>query len=175
LTYTYLRIPTYTHIYSYIRTYIGKSVPFQAWSGPEGSRKLRFPDYMTMAQDGGKVVSLTYRPPLFPGNTPGTHFFYRLSRPQDHSAIGRILCQWKFQVTSAGIEPATFRFVVQCHISTSIYTQSHILTIVLFISSMYDVCKRIITFNHLKYKGNYMYRYHLLQYSQALRFVHTFF
>ena len=29
---------------------------------PEGSRKLRFPDYVTMTQDGGKVVSLTYRP-----------------------------------------------------------------------------------------------------------------
>ena len=41
----------------------GKAVPLQAWSGPEGSRKLRFPDFMTMAQDGGKVVSLTYRPP----------------------------------------------------------------------------------------------------------------
>jgi len=41
---------------------------------PEGSRKLRFPDYVTMAQDGGKVVSLKHRPPLPPGNTPGTHF-----------------------------------------------------------------------------------------------------
>ena len=41
----------------------GKAVPLQAWSGPEGSRKLRFPDFMTMAQDGGKVVSLTHRPP----------------------------------------------------------------------------------------------------------------
>jgi hypothetical protein len=40
----------------------------------EGSRKLRFPDYMTMAQNGGKIVSLTHRPPLPPGNTPGTHF-----------------------------------------------------------------------------------------------------
>jgi hypothetical protein len=40
----------------------------QAWSGPEGSRKLRFPDYMTTAQDGGKVVSLKHRPPLPPGN-----------------------------------------------------------------------------------------------------------
>jgi hypothetical protein len=29
---------------------------------------------MTAAQDGGKVVSLTYRPPLPPGNTPGTLF-----------------------------------------------------------------------------------------------------
>ena len=52
----------------------GKAVPLQAWSGPEGSRKLRFPDFMTTAQDGGKVVSFTYRPPLPPGNTPGTHF-----------------------------------------------------------------------------------------------------
>ena len=30
----------------------GKAVPLQAWSGPEGSRKLRFPDFTTMAQDG---------------------------------------------------------------------------------------------------------------------------
>ena len=49
-------------------------VPLQAWSDPEGSRKLRFPDYVTTAQDGGKVVSLTHQPPLPPGNTPGTHF-----------------------------------------------------------------------------------------------------
>ena len=41
----------------------GKAVPLQVWSGPEGSSKLRFPDYMTMAQDGGKVVGLTHRPP----------------------------------------------------------------------------------------------------------------
>ena len=52
----------------------GKAVPLQAGSGPEGSRKLRLPDFMTTAQDGGKVVSLTRRPPLPPGNTPGTHF-----------------------------------------------------------------------------------------------------
>ena len=52
----------------------GKAVLLQARSGPEGSRKLRFPDFMTTAQDGGKVVSLMHRPPLPPGNTPGTHF-----------------------------------------------------------------------------------------------------
>jgi hypothetical protein len=52
----------------------GKAVPLQAWSGPEGNRNLRFPDFMTTAQDGGKFVSLTHRPPLPPGNTPGTHF-----------------------------------------------------------------------------------------------------
>jgi len=52
----------------------GKSVPLQAWNGPEVSRTLRIPDFMTKAQDGGKVVSLTHRPPLPPGNAPGTHF-----------------------------------------------------------------------------------------------------
>ena len=59
----------------------------------KGSRKLWFSDFVITAQDGGYVVSLTHRPPLPPGNTPGTHFCQRLSRPQSHSAIGRILCQ----------------------------------------------------------------------------------
>ena len=45
-----------------------------SYSGPEGSRKLGFPDFMTTAQDGVKVVSLTHRPPLPQVNTPGTHF-----------------------------------------------------------------------------------------------------
>jgi hypothetical protein len=62
----------------------GKAVPLQAWSGPDGSMKLRFPDLMTTAQDGGKVVSLTHRQPSSPGNTPDT-------RPQGHSATGRIM------------------------------------------------------------------------------------
>jgi len=57
-----------------VSTRNGKAVPLQAWSGPEGSTKLRFPDYMTTAQDGGKVVSLKHRPPLPQGNAPGTHF-----------------------------------------------------------------------------------------------------
>jgi hypothetical protein len=69
----------------------GKAVPLQAWSGPEASRKLRFPDFMTTAQYVGRVVSLTHRPPLPPGNTPGTHFCLRLSRPQGHSATRRII------------------------------------------------------------------------------------
>ena len=69
----------------------GKSVPLPASSGPEGSRKLRFPDFMTTAQGGGKVVSLSHRPPLPPGNPPGTHFCQRLSRPQGHCEIGRIM------------------------------------------------------------------------------------
>jgi len=44
----------------------GKSVTLQAWAGPEGSRNVRLPDFLTTAQDGGKVVSLKHRPPLPP-------------------------------------------------------------------------------------------------------------
>jgi len=52
---------------------IGKAVPLQAWTGPEGARKLRFTDFVTTAQDGGKLSALRTGPlPL--GNTPGTHF-----------------------------------------------------------------------------------------------------
>ena len=69
----------------------GKAVLLQAWIGPEGSRKLRFPDFMTTVQEGGKIVSLTHRPHLPPGNPPSTHLCSRLSRPQGHSAIGRII------------------------------------------------------------------------------------
>jgi hypothetical protein len=73
--------PQRSHVAKVLVKGKGKAVSLQASSGPEGSRKLRFPDIMTTAQDGGKIVSLTHRLPLLPGNTPGTHFCYRLSRP----------------------------------------------------------------------------------------------
>jgi len=28
--------------------YKGKAIPFQAWTGPEGSRRLRLPDFKTI-------------------------------------------------------------------------------------------------------------------------------
>jgi hypothetical protein len=31
--------------YSYVK---GKAIPLQAWTGPEGSRRLRFPDFKTI-------------------------------------------------------------------------------------------------------------------------------
>ena len=43
------------------------------------------------AHEGGKVLSLTHRRSLPPRNLPGTHFCYRLSRPQGHSVAGRIM------------------------------------------------------------------------------------
>ena len=36
----------------------GKAVPLQAWTGPEGPRKLRFPDFVTTAQDSGRLSAL---------------------------------------------------------------------------------------------------------------------
>ena len=36
----------------------GKAVPLQARSGPEVSKKLRLPDFMTTAQDGGRLSAL---------------------------------------------------------------------------------------------------------------------
>jgi len=36
----------------------GKAVPLQAWTGLEGSRKLRLPDFVTTAQDGGRLSAL---------------------------------------------------------------------------------------------------------------------
>jgi len=52
----------------------GKSVPLQAWCGPEVSRKLRFPNFMTTAHGSDEVVSLTHRPHLPPRNSPRSHF-----------------------------------------------------------------------------------------------------
>jgi len=51
------------------------------------------------AHEGGKVVSPTHKPPLSPGNIPGTHFVWSLSRPQGHSAAGRIMSMKKFNDT----------------------------------------------------------------------------
>ena len=89
-----------------------EAVPLQAWSGPEGSRKLSFPDFMTTAQDDGKVVSLTHWPSL-----PQEMLlaFISVRGWVEPRAIVRSerLCQWKIAMTPAGIEPATFRFLAQ--------------------------------------------------------------
>jgi hypothetical protein len=82
----------------------GKDIPVKVC---ETSRLPHFPD--NRLTDGGEVVSLTRRPPFTPRKIPGTHFCQRLSRPQGHIADGRIRSTEGNQVTSSGIEPATFR------------------------------------------------------------------
>jgi hypothetical protein len=54
----------------------GKAIPLQPWTGPEGSRRLRSPEFKTVSKrwcfiEGGKVVNPTHRLPLPPGNIPG--------------------------------------------------------------------------------------------------------
>jgi hypothetical protein len=59
--------------------------------GPQGCEKLRLTHFLDIRlTDGGEVISLTQRPPFTHRKIPGTHFCYRLSRPQGHSAAGRI-------------------------------------------------------------------------------------
>jgi len=53
---------------------LGKAITLHAWTSPEGSRNLRFPDFMTTAQDGGKVCQ-PYAPAAF---TPRKHSWYSL-------------------------------------------------------------------------------------------------
>jgi hypothetical protein len=48
-----------------------------------------------LAHEGGKVVSLTHRPSVPPGNIHSTHLCYWLSQPQGHSAAGRIMSMKK--------------------------------------------------------------------------------
>ena len=52
-----------------------KATPLQAWTGPEGSRKLRFPDFVTTAQYGGRLSALRtpYAPAAF---TPRKYSWY---------------------------------------------------------------------------------------------------
>ena len=68
---------------------------------------------MKMAQDGGKFLALrTGRP--YPQEILVVLISVRVSvAPQGHSAIGRILCQWKIPITPAGTEPVTFGFVAE--------------------------------------------------------------
>jgi len=83
-----------------------------------------------MAQNGGKVVSLTHRPPL-----PQEILLVLISVRGwvDPMAIVRSkgLCQWKIPITLSGIEPATFRFEEQ--------RLNHCATVVLIIMYLLNI------------------------------------
>jgi hypothetical protein len=69
----------------------GKVIPVTGREDPYGFETSELPYFLNnRLTDGGEVVGLTRRPPFFPRKIPGTHFCWRLSRPQNHSAAGRI-------------------------------------------------------------------------------------
>jgi len=53
-----------------------------------------------------------HRPPLPPGNVPGTHFHQGLTQPQGHGTVGRNM-SLKNPVTPPGIDPGTVWLVAQ--------------------------------------------------------------
>jgi hypothetical protein len=64
------------------------------------------------AHEGGEVVTLMHRPPLPPGNVPGTHFHWGMSRLQGHGTVGRNM-SLKNLVTPPGFGPGTVRLAAQ--------------------------------------------------------------
>jgi len=53
----------------------GKAIPLQAWTGPEGSRSLRLPNFQDNRQMKVVRLSALRTSRLYPpGNIPGTHF-----------------------------------------------------------------------------------------------------
>ena len=109
-----------------LETCKGKAVQLQAWSGPEGSRKLRFPDFMTTPHR--KVVRLSA---LCTGHIYPQEIHLLLISVRgwvDPRAIVRSegLCQWKIPMTPSGTEPATFWFVAQHlnHCATAVPSQN---------------------------------------------------
>jgi hypothetical protein len=64
------------------------------------------------AREFGDIVSLTHRPPLLPGNVPGTHFHLGLSRPQGLGTAGENMLL-KNPVTPPAINPGIVRLVAQ--------------------------------------------------------------
>jgi hypothetical protein len=91
----------------------GKSIPLQARSGPEGSRKLRFPDFVTMAQDSGRLLALrTDR--IYPHEMPLVLISVR-GRVDLRAIVrseGFYFNEKKNPVTPARFEAAIFRLLV---------------------------------------------------------------
>jgi hypothetical protein len=52
----------------------GKAIPLQAWTGPEGSRRLRLPDFDNQHMKMVRLSALRTGHLYPPGNIPGTHF-----------------------------------------------------------------------------------------------------
>ena len=63
-----------------------KAAPLQAWTGPQGSKRLRPPDFLTSAQEGGRLSALRTGS-FYPQNYPGAHFFRGWFDPRGHGTV----------------------------------------------------------------------------------------
>jgi len=88
-----------------------KAIRLQAWTGREGSRRSKLPDFKMVGTWSLVKLSVLHTGRLYlPGDIPGTP----VRGWVDPRTIVRSegLCQWKFPKT--GIEPATFCLVAHC-------------------------------------------------------------
>jgi hypothetical protein len=65
----------------------GKAIPVQVWTDPEGSRRFQDNRHMKVIRLSALSTGCLYPP----GNIPDIHVCLKLSQPQDHSAVGRIM------------------------------------------------------------------------------------
>ena len=89
----------------------GKAAPLQFRRVPEGSRKLKFPDFVTTAQDGGRLSALRTGC-LYPQEILLLLISVR-GWVDPRAIVRKGFISMKNPLTLAGIKPATFRFVAQ--------------------------------------------------------------
>jgi hypothetical protein len=90
----------------------GKGFPLQAWSVSCGFRRLSLLDLLDFRHyEGGKVVTLTHRPPSPPGACLVLIFRGWVDR-RAHGSVGSV--GKNSPATPLGIDPDTFQLVAQC-------------------------------------------------------------
>jgi hypothetical protein len=91
-----------------------KVIALQAWTFPEGSRRLRLPDFKTI----GTWSWCGYQPNAPAAFTSQEIFMVFISVRDWVNSRDTVrpvgLCRWKIPITPLQIEPATFRLVAEC-------------------------------------------------------------